>query len=277
MCGIAGFIDAQKALSLEESHNILRNMNQAISHRGPDSSRSWSDFQSGIFLGHQRLAILDLSSAGHQPMESKSKRFQITFNGEIYNHLQLRDMLLSEHKVNNWKGTSDTETLLATIECYGLDEALKKLEGMFAFALWDSLQKKLFLCRDRFGEKPLYFSPGSANNGFCIFGSELSALKNHPKFNPIVNKNVLKNYINLGYVPQGQCIIAGVSKVLPGRYIAIDPTNLDITQYVYWDSAKEALLAKKNQFKGSFIDASDELEALLIKKISNQMIADVPL
>jgi asparagine synthase (glutamine-hydrolysing) len=277
MCGIAGFIDARKSLSLEASHNILRNMSQAISHRGPDSSGIWSDFQSGIFLGHQRLAILDLSSAGHQPMESQSKRFQISFNGEIYNHLQLRDMLLSEHKVNHWKGTSDTETLLAIIECYGLKEALKKLDGMFAFALWDSLQKKLFLCRDRFGEKPLYFSPGSANNGFCIFGSELSALKNHPKFNPIVNKNVLKNYINLGYVPQGQCIIAGVSKVLPGRYIAIDPTNLDITQYVYWDSAKEALLAKKNQFKGSFIDASDELEALLIKKISNQMIADVPL
>ncbi len=277
MCGIAGFLDQRNYFQPEKSHNIVKNMGNIISFRGPDSFGTWSDSTKKIFFAHQRLAILDLSIAGHQPMTSFSSRYSITFNGEIYNHLELRASLMKEFYFNNWNGSSDTETLLVMIEHYGLHDTLIKIQGMFAFAIWDEVEKKIFICRDRFGEKPVYFSSPKNHDGFFIFGSELSSFKEHPKFCPQINKQVLHEYVQLGYVPNSQCIFSGVSKVKPGSYISIDSFSIEIKEYIYWDAESEALKSHQNKFKGSFNEASDELELQLRKKISNQMISDVPL
>ncbi len=277
MCGIAGFLDQRSHLQFEESHRVLKKMGKAIFVRGPDSMGTWSDSSKKIFLAHQRLSILDLSKAGSQPMKSFSSRYYITYNGEIYNHIELRAQLLKDFKFNNWTGSSDTETLLAMIEHYGLNHTLSKIHGMFAFAVWDDNERKLFICRDRFGEKPVYFSSSNNNPGFFIFGSELSALKAHPQFNTKINKDVLKQYVQLGYVPKSQCIFSGVSKVKPGSYIVVDPDLMEIKEYIYWDASSISLKSHQNPFIGNFQEASDELESLLIKKVSNQMISDVPL
>ena len=152
MCGINGFYSKSKS----KFNNIIEKMNYAISHRGPDSNGSWSDQKSGIVLGHQRLSIIDLSVAGSQPMQSNSGRFIITYNGEIYNHIEIRKELeLSRYNLN-WQGTSDTETLLEAIDFWGIEKALMKIEGMFSFGLWDKKNSSLTLVRDRMGEKPLY-------------------------------------------------------------------------------------------------------------------------
>lgn len=277
MCGIAGFLDQRNYLQPQDSRRVLKKMGDAISFRGPDSSGIWSDSSNKIYLAHQRLAILDLSKAGHQPMQSFSSRYCITYNGEIYNHLELRTQLMKDFKYNSWAGFSDTETLLAMIEHYGLHNTLSKIDGMFAFAVWDDFERKLFLCRDRFGEKPIYFTSSNHLPGFFIFGSELSALKAHPKFNAQINKDALNQYIQLGYVPNSHCIFAGVSKLKPGSYITIDPDSVEIREYIYWDANYVALKSRQNPYKGNFQDATNELESLLIKKVSNQMISDVPL
>ena len=175
MCGIAGFLGTNINPNL-----TLGDMINAINHRGPDDKGIWFDKNDGIGFAHSRLSILDLSSAGHQPMHSVSNNYVLIFNGEIYNHNQLRKELDSV-KQWNWNGHSDTETLLAAIEQWGLDKALKKTNGMFSIALWDKKSKTLFLARDRVGEKPLYY--GWVNDQF-VFASELKSLKKFPKFFP---------------------------------------------------------------------------------------------
>lgn len=277
MCGIAGFIDQSNQFNHDESISILKNMGSAIAFRGPDSCGTWLNADRKINFAHQRLAILDLSEAGHQPMQSFTSRYCITYNGEIYNHIQLRLCLKNDFQFNSWKGSSDTETLLVMIEHYGLKKTLSKLQGMFAFAIWDEVEKKLFICRDRFGEKPVYISHPSNHDGFVIFGSELSALKEHSKFYPVINQEVLYQYTQLGYVPRSKCIFSGVTKVKPGTFISIDPNNLEIEEFIYWDAVTEAMKSHQEKFNGSFQEASDELESILIKKVENQMIADVPL
>ncbi|MDD2759919.1 MAG: asparagine synthase (glutamine-hydrolyzing), partial [Methylomonas sp.] len=267
MCGIAGFLGGVAS----ESADLVRKMASAIASRGPDDADVWCDNKSGIALGHRRLAILDLSVAGHQPMHSTDGRYVIAFNGEIYNHLELRKQL-SDFGFD-WRGHSDTETLLAAIVAWGLDAALKASAGMFAFALWDRQSHVLTLARDRLGEKPLYY--GIQNNSF-LFGSELKALRAHPAFVGEIDRDVLTLYLRFNYIPAPFSIYKGIQKLLPGCYLQIDADSHS-TLTAYWSARAVAESGQKDLFAGSESEAKAELESLLMQSISGQMMADVPL
>ena len=204
MCGIAGFIGFGD-FQISDTSEIAKQMGNAISHRGPDNQGVWKDDGGQMAMVHQRLSILDLSSTGHQPMFSSSGNLVIAFNGEIYNHLDLRTELqkndLSEIRFRGWRGHSDTETLIVAIETWGLEETLRKSVGMFAFALWNRKEKSLTLVRDRIGEKPLYWG---WVNGTFLFGSELKALKRHPHFLGDINRDALALLVNYSPPTTGQ-------------------------------------------------------------------------
>src|SRR5882757_1851800 len=211
MCGIAGFIDPRTA-DLEAT---CRAMARALSHRGPDDSGHWVQRDIGLGLAHRRLSIVDLSPAGHQPMRSASGRYEIVFNGEIYNHLALRKQLPSS---GAWRGHSDTETLLAAIEAWGLQSALERCVGMFALAIWDRERRVLTLARDRAGEKPLYF--GRSGEAF-MFGSELKTLRAHPAFRAEVDRNCLALYLRYCYVPEPYSIFCGIRRLPAGTTLEV--------------------------------------------------------
>ena len=190
MCGVVGFVGQTKYPEI-----CLKEMVNAINHRGPDNTGIWVD--SNIGLGHARLSIIDLSSAGHQPMHSVSSNFVMIFNGEIYNHNEIRMELNSLHE-RKWTGHSDTETLLEAIEQWGLETTLNKTKGMFSIALWDKRNRNLYLSRDRMGEKPLYY--GWVDNQF-VFASELKAIKKFPKFNNSIDRNALALFLRFNSIP----------------------------------------------------------------------------
>lgn len=271
MCGIAGFLDNSQTLTNDDRATIIGKMGETIIHRGPDDGDSWCDISAGVGLTHRRLSILDLSAAGHQPMLSEGGRYVIVFNGEIYNHLALRQEL--EISVNNWKGHSDTETLLAAIAVWGLDVALQKCVGMFAFALWDREARVLTLARDRLGEKPLYYG---VQNGIFLFGSELKALRAHPAFVGEIDRDVLALYMRYNYIPTPYSIYKGVQKLVPGSYLQINAT-FDTQLKTYWSASEIALAGQNNLFIGDETEAKLELERLLKQSINGQMMADVPL
>lgn len=273
MCGISGFISNKNSFSEDEIIKISRSMSQALSHRGPDNFGNWISLEDGVSMSHQRLSILDLSSAGSQPMFSKSGRYVIVFNGEIYNHFKLRE------KIDvHWTSTSDTETLLESIEQFGLLKTLEMCIGMFAFALWDLKNKTLSLVRDRMGEKPLYY--GKQANTF-LFSSELKAFKKHPDFKNEINREALVQYFNKGYVPGPFSIWNGINKLTPGTYITVSLSDLNSNREIpdpiaYWSLNKVVKNGQKNPFLGTASQAVDEFEYLLRDSISLQMIADVP-
>ena len=268
MCGFAGFRSHAFGSDYQRLGALMAD---TIAHRGPNDSGIWCDDVAGIALSHRRLSILDLSSAGHQPMLSGDARYVIAFNGEIYNHLELRNKL-SNHRIV-WKGHSDTETLLAAIATWGLDAALKECVGMFAFALWDRQQRSLTLARDRLGEKPLYY--GVQNQTF-LFGSELKALRAHPAFVGEIDRDVLTLYLRFNYIPAPFSIYKGIQKLLPGCYLQVD-ADFNTSATTYWSANEVAESGQRNLFSGSEIEAKAELERLLIQSIKGQMIADVPL
>lgn len=270
MCGFSGFFSSQYLPNNTEQ--ILIAMGRSISHRGPDDSGQWWDEDTGIGLSHRRLSILDLSPAGHQPMLSDDGRFVIAFNGEIYNHLELRSEL-ERAASKEWRGHSDTETLLSAIGVWGVEVALKKSVGMFAFALWDRAERTLTLARDRLGEKPLYY--GLQNDVF-MFGSELKALKAHPAFLGEIDRNVLTLYLRHNYIPNPYSIYKGIQKLPPGSYLQINAAFYPEIK-TYWSVSEVAESGQKNLFTGSEAEAREELEQLLVKSISGQMMADVPL
>jgi asparagine synthase (glutamine-hydrolysing) len=231
MCGLAGYFGRNKP-SIELERDLL-NMGKAIEHRGPDDSGTWHSHDvHSIGLVHRRLSILDLSQAGHQPMTSVSKRYVVSYNGEIYNHLELRQ-LIDKHTDSSykWRGYSDTETFLACVEIFGVDETLKRLVGMFAFALWDCKSNSLILARDRIGEKPLYYG---LQNDTLLFGSDLNSLKQHPDFTGEINRDAIALLMRYGYIPAPSSIYTGIHKLPPGSYIEFESPRSSAEPKYYW-------------------------------------------
>jgi len=270
MCGIAGFWEHRDEVSASD---ILNKMIMEINHRGPDFSQTAYDKNLNSFFAHARLSILDISENGHQPMDSPSSRYRIVYNGEIYNHLELRDSLKKDG-FNSWNGSSDTETILACIEKYSLDKTLTMIEGMFAFALLDRLEKKIFLARDRIGEKPLYYH---FSDNFLCFASEFKSIAKHPKIKFELSDLGLDQYLRLGYVPAPFSINKNIEKVLPGELITIDLTKSSLLKEKYWHYPSIAMDSFNHQFPGTFDEAVSETESLIKKSVSKQLISDVPI
>ena len=268
MCGFSGFYHNSARY---DRMVALKSMTDCIAHRGPDGESQWSD-ESGIALGHRRLAILDLSENGRQPMHSHSGRLTIIFNGECYNYKDLRSALDQENP-RHWRGHSDTEVILEAIEFWGLEATLKKMVGMFAIALWDHQKRELILARDRMGEKPLYYG---WSKGALIFGSELKSFRQHPCFEGELNPVAVDQMLRYGYVPAPYSIYKAYAKLTPGTYRRFTQADLQANlmppEVAYW-SLESTLCA------GSRSDAEvvDQLEDLLSNAIGQQMLADVPL
>lgn len=272
MCGLTGFADWFGRQSSEEYPAIITRMTDTIRHRGPDDSGFWIQPEAGVVLGARRLAIVDLSPTGHQPMSSPDGRYTIAYNGEVYNFQSLRKEL--ENRGHTFRGTSDTEVMLAAISEWGVEQAVGRFNGMFAFAVWDEKEKTLTLARDRIGVKPLYY--GWSGEVF-LFGSELKTLRSHPAFQSEISREVLPLFLRYLYIPAPFSIYEGIHKLQPGTLLQIRQGEREFSTYPYW-SAKEAVLAAQNsQFSGDEQEAVSELQGLLFESVRERMIADVPL
>lgn len=271
MCGIAGFWYPK---GVSDTHSKLRKMGNAIARRGPDGWGCWADEDCGVGFVHRRLAVIDLSKQGHQPMISASERYVITYNGEIYNHLELRDDLKG-----NWRGHSDTEIILEAIQQWGIEKSLKKFVGMFAFSLWDKQTRTLTLARDRLGEKPLYYG---WQNGVLLFGSELAALKANDKFSGGIDRNAMSLYLRHNMVPAPYSIYQDIYKLMPGTFWQLGQNDIlgdrsaGFSQS-YWSARDAAETGTREQFTGSDREATEILRKLLQNSVKHQMISDVPL
>lgn len=272
MCGIAGLWAPDRLA--DSTSEIAGLMAARIAHRGPDDADVWIDRPAGLALGHRRLAIVDLSVAGHQPMQSRSGRLVLAYNGELYNSADLRRELEDAGAAPNWRGHSDTETLVEAIEHWGVVGALERLNGMFAFALWDRKTLTLTLARDRLGEKPLYY--GRVGREF-IFGSELKALAAHPEFSGVVDEDALSLFLRQGYVPTPVSIWRDVHKLPPAHYLEIRASGRKVGQpKSYWDFRRVAEHGVANPLPDT-PELTDQLEALLRDSVLRRMEADVPL
>ena len=293
MCGLAGFwVVEVKGQSANDLNRTARIMVSTLASRGPDDSGSWVDPVSGIALGHRRLAILDLSVAGHQPMRTLSSRFIISFNGEIYNHLAVRAELGEVGVRPRWRSHSDTETLLAAIEHWGVEDTLKRCVGMFAFALWDSESFTLTLARDRLGEKPLSFGwSGHGDQRSFVFASELKAIRAYPGFSAPISRAALSQYLRFTYIPAPLSIYEGIFKLEPGCMLTIKGAppkdapsgpiavgqwheNIAIRRWWSFEESVSVGLAQSIQSESIAVNT---LESALSKAVEGQSIADVPL
>jgi asparagine synthase (glutamine-hydrolysing) len=275
MCGLAGFLDLSRAAGKEVLENTVMRMTNTLHHRGPDDAGSWVDPEAGIALGFRRLSIIDLSPEGHQPMRSASGRYVVIFNGEIYNHADLRRELGSEARGLSFRGHSDTEIMLAAIERWGMEQAVRRFVGMFAFAVWDRCERLLYLGRDRIGEKPLYY--GWTGDTF-LFGSELKALRSHPAFRAEIDRDALGSYTRHGYVPAPHSIYKDVYKLIPGTLLTIEGGARTLPLPIpYWSPTEIAESGAANPLTLDERAATDELERLLRQAVRQQMVADVPL
>lgn len=276
MCGIAGFMGGN--FKAYDAQYTLDRMGEAIANRGPDFQGSWIDSAAGIGLVHRRLSIVDLSDAGHQPMQSESNRYVIVFNGEIYNHNDIRQELDQEAYPPSWRGYSDTETILAAFSAWGVVKALEKFIGMFAFALWDKSERTLILGRDRVGEKPLYYGwLGSGDDAAFVFGSELKAMKMHSAFNAEIDRGALALLMRNNYVPSPYSIYCGVRKLMPGTLLTLPQNQREPFIESYWSLPNKAVIGNQNKFSESYEQAVENLDELLRNAVRKQMIADVPL
>ena len=272
MCGICGFIDLKGS---SDNISIINDMSSALSHRGPDGEGVWHKKELGLYFGHRRLSIIDLSTNASQPFISSSGRFVIIFNGEIYNFNEIKKLLNIK-----WKSSSDTEVLIESIERLGLDETLSKIKGMFAFAIWDNKKNELTLCRDRIGEKPLYYG---LQNNTLFFSSELKSLKKHPNFIKEIDLESLSKFFTYGYIPAPYSIYRNIFKLLPGTYFKIGYDELvkgkfdNIIPKKYWDFQTKYYDLKNTSADLSEIDIINKLDHLLHDSIRMQMISDVPL
>lgn len=274
MCGLTGFWQPQ-GIDVASSRALALAMARTISSRGPDGEGAWVDGAAGIALAHRRLAVVDLSAAGAQPMVSAGGRYVIVFNGEIYNHLELRARL-PDRPV--WRGHSDTETLLACFEAWGPVVTLRSAIGMFALALWDRHERALWLGRDRLGEKPLYFGwQGEGERRTLLFGSELKALGAHPEFAADIDREALTAYMRFGYVPAPKSIHRGIGKLEPGTLRRFEADDRDGVVHRYWSATQAMLQGFRSPLLLDDDEATDELERRLRTAVARQMVADVPL
>lgn len=289
MCGFVGTWCGRDG-GIDEAEFVLR-MSRAIAHRGPDDSGVWTDALAGIAFAHRRLSIVDLSPAGRQPMTSGGGRYVIAFNGEIYNHMGLRKELEKGGGPHpyplpvgeggsrlGWRGHSDTETLLAGFDAWGVEVTVKQCIGMFAFAVWDKQTRTLTLGRDRMGEKPLYFGwQGGGNERVFLFGSELSALKAHPAFSAEVDRGALCLLLRHNYIPAPYSIYQDIAKLEPGCLLSVSLEHPEPRIWKYWDTLQVARSGVASPFEGTADDAADALEVLAKDAVRQQMMADVPL
>ena len=272
MCGIAGFYTPEPSRHAAET---LRRMNDTIAHRGPDAHGEWLDAARGVALAHRRLAIVDLTEEGRQPMRSVSGRYTIVFNGEIYNFLRIRADL--ERLGHGFRGHSDTEVMLAAFEQWGLEASLQRFIGMFAFALWDAAGNELTLARDRVGKKPLYYA---LTNDGLIFGSELKALRTFPGCDPPIDRAALASFVRYNYVPAPRTIYAGICKLEAAhfaRFATRSSRVVELERRCYWNAGDVQAAAAANAAKAAPDEVTKQLDALLRDAVQLRMIADVPL
>lgn len=282
MCGIAGAWAPNPRDGADELHALGRCMATAIAHRGPDDAGTWADPEAGLVLSHRRLAIVDLSPEGHQPMASADGRWVIAFNGELYDHAALRaELAASGH---GFRGHSDTEVLVAAIARWGVQEALKRGNGMLALAAWDRRDRVLWLARDRVGKKPLYY--GWTADGTFVFGSELSALRAHPSLRAEVDPDALALLLRLDYIPAPHSILHGIHKLPAGSLLRLDAARLRagvaghdpvVAPQRWWDARARQEAAIARGFDGDDDDALEALDALLRDAVALRMEAEVPL
>lgn len=276
MCGIAGFVNPSRCLSRPQLEDVALNMAATLRHRGPDDQGVWADPESGVGLAHRRLAIQDLSSEGHQPMRSADGRYVLIFNGEIYNFQQLKSYL--ERANHKFRGHSDTEVMLAAFREYGVQPALEKFVGMFAFALWDCRERRLYLARDRAGEKPLYYG---WNRGVFLFGSELKALRAYPGFEADVDSQALALFMRHNYIPAPRSIYRNTFKLPAGALLSLDVRHLETHDSPlpeqYWSLRSVARNGLSHPFEGDATAATERLTQLLNESVAMQMVADVPI
>lgn len=267
MCGIAGFWTSGAARDLAA---VALQIGNAMVHRGPDDHGEWIDARAGIAFAHRRLSIVDLSHEGHQPMRSASGRYEIAFNGEIFNFDELRAELPGQR----WRGHSDTEVMLAAFEQWGVEASVKRFVGMFAFALWDSRERALYLGRDRLGIKPLYY--GWHDRTF-LFGSELKALCAHPDFDPVIDRNSVALLMRHNYIPHPYSIYVGVKKLPPGTILKVTGAQTRSEPQAYWSAREVAERGQRNPFPDDPAAAIEKLDHLLREAVRLRMLADVPI
>lgn len=271
MCGVTGFLDRRARRNREHSEQLVSAMADRLRHRGPDGAGAWSDPRHGVALGHRRLSIVDLSPSGAQPMASRDGRYVISYNGEIYNHAELRAEL--EAGGHTFRGTSDTEVLVECFAVFGIEAALQRLIGMFALAVWDSAEATLHLVRDRMGIKPLYYG---RFGDLLVFGSSLAALRAHPDWTPEIDRGALCQFMRVGYVPAPNAIYSGVFKLAPGEICSFGPAG-DVERRRYWDLRALAPRWRAEPHAGDDTALVDGLERVLSDAVRRRMVADVPL
>lgn len=271
MCGLTGFWHFRATESEQEVSERVRRMADTLTHRGPDDWGAWVDPAVGIAFGFRRLSVIDLTPSGHQPMLSEDNRWVIMFNGEIYNYRDLRIEL--EQCGFRFRGTSDTEVILAACSAWGAQTAIPRLWGMFAITLWDRKEGILLLARDRLGKKPLYYTQ---MGHVFMFGSELKALKAHPAFKGEIDRDALTLYSRYGYIPAPYCIYQNVRKLPPGHY-AVVTNGMAPRLHCYWNAREMVETGLTNPVSFSDIEAVEELDHLLRDAVARRMIADVSL
>ena len=267
MCGIAGFWTSR---GTPDAERVLAAMTETLHHRGPDAGGSWLHEQHGVGLGHRRLSIVDLSADGAQPMVSASGRYRIVYNGEVYNTAELRSAV-GERR---WRGHSDTEVLLAAIDAWGLEAALARFAGMFAFALWDQHEHALHLVRDRLGIKPLYYAHVA---GGIVFGSEMRAVRSFPGVDLTLDREAVGDFLRFDYVPGPRSIHAGVRKLPPGCTLTLRAADARPEPRRYWDAVAVARAGAASSVQRRPDAVVDELESLLQRVVREHLMADVPL
>lgn len=278
MCGLTGFVDTTGGLNVENSRELLGQMTDVIRHRGPDDSGAWLDPEAGVAFGFRRLSIVDLSEHGHQPMESPGGRYVMVFNGEIYNYRDIRKEIerYAPNIASSIRGHSDTAVLLAAFECWGFEEAIKKTVGMFAIVVLDRQERLLHLCRDRIGEKPLYY--GWTKSGF-VFASELKSIRRHPEFVADLDPEAIQLYMQRTFIPAPYSVYKNARKLLAGTILTVPLSNsMPIPKPVpYWSVELAANRGLAHRFEGPDSEAVDELERILTRSVRREMVADVPL